>query len=1263
MKKSLMALLCVAYFAIATPLWVRDDSMTTTTNRYRGLCVIDSSKVWIVGENGLAWKRRGGVHSHSWKDMSDSLPDRHQYYHLNDVCFVDTSTGWIVGQCKYDTTVNDTVYKKYQGIIYRTINGGSSWSIQTPPGFDDPPTPFLKAQFASGSYGYVTCGNGIVIKTEDGGQTWEKTTSDPWNDNNNESVWYGGLKVVDASNLWVAGDAFGILSKSTNGGNSWTSYQPSGFAQSYTFPQGATAPYGTRLANFDVDLTSMSNMRVGLSYGKVGVTTNGGTSWSVESWESQPVWFRDVAVDTSSDFHGVGNYRVVNQEGNHKHNVWDEKHNQMFNNASFYSVDVSQNNIGYATGQEYSVPLWYCPTVIQRYEPVGFVFDTVYVVNSDSIIIVKWHTTFENNTDYWKVGHERMTPLYHGYSPHPNVDAAGFCTTTTSYECTLDVHIADCRYHYISLLLYTNDPQYNPPYFLMYGPREESLTWIADTSRLDTVSTFTVADRANDQGGALALTWNKVDNATTYRIGRSEYATGPFWLAHTASGPTDTTWIDTLALQNGKSYYYIAQACDGWARHFSWPSNTISGVPADDSTPAPPSFITSGCYLDTSHNHIRLEWNAVSNTPDVAGYWVCPIPPGESDYNLSHASPIDRTIYYMPVDSAWQGWCIFYVAAMDYSGNISNWGGPCSIYVNTNIDTSSSDKATAYNNGRKMVRYEDTIWVCYESGGTVYVKKSTDNGSTWSSRMQIGSGYQPCIGINVDSEQEIALLGVAWWAQGTNDTIYFSKHNSGTSWSTPAAIATSSNDLGSPSIVIDDDDYCYLTYPDNTTIKYTRFDIDKCNPHTPDSVGQGSSPSIGQMVNALGYPEVHVAWESSSSVKYRSKTLSSGWNSTENLLTNGKRPFLEVVGAAVHVVCDSSGEEIWHSKTVYSEGGHSWTSTEVSNTTDNSKYATITGGNAIAWVEELRDNKEIYYSTYDAKDGWSDEANISETSNNSNYAHIAEKQTGSSTKLFFVWTENNSAPYDIMFRWQILTDEGEASDADLPFYVAECGEEQPSGFTVERDGYIHYGRESYKRIDYGSPYLEYQFEMLNPERDYALAVFAYHENTSATPITIHIDNQQIGAVSVPSSQLLVHKEMIPLALLEDSTLQLKVNGNNAISAIIALYEYEHESTKGTSGPQAYDEKQFAGKLMLQMPNPVVRRTLMKYEIPIGEAAKIKIYDITGALRREIVLPSKHTGQVLWDVKDNIGRKLAMGVYFCRLETADRSITEKVVFLR
>jgi photosystem II stability/assembly factor-like uncharacterized protein len=281
MSKSLMALLCVAHFAIATPLWVKDHVSPVGTNRYRSVCVIDSSTAWMVGENGTVRKRTGGVHSHTWTQITN-LPQGYQNYHFNDAFFINAATGWIVGEYKHDTGVADTF--KYRGVIYKTADSGDSWSVQTPANIaNDPPTPFLKVQFASGSYGYVTCGNGIVIKTVNGGQTWDKTASDPWSEDNNESVWYGGLKVIDNQNLWVSGDAFGILAKSTNGGDSWTTYQPDSFSQSYTFPQGAAAPHGTRLANFGLEGINMSNMRVGLSYGKVGITTDG-VNWSKEDW-------------------------------------------------------------------------------------------------------------------------------------------------------------------------------------------------------------------------------------------------------------------------------------------------------------------------------------------------------------------------------------------------------------------------------------------------------------------------------------------------------------------------------------------------------------------------------------------------------------------------------------------------------------------------------------------------------------------------------------------------------------------------------------------------------------------------------------------------------------------------------------------------------------------------------------------------------------------------------------------------------------------
>jgi len=719
--------------------------------------------------------------------------------------------------------------------------------------------------------------------------------------------------------------------------------------------------------------------------------------------------------------------------------------------------------------------------------------------------------------------------------------------------------------------------------------------------------------------------------------------------------------LDTDGLQNGKSYYYIVQANDGCVSHISLPSSTVSAAPIDNIKPPKPDSL-KGEYLQVE-NLIRLQWQPPSNTPDVAGYWVCPIAPGASDQILNHASPIEHTIFYVPVDSTWQGWCEFFVAAMDYSGNISDWSDPCSVYVVTTIDTSTSSQATAENIGRNMVRIVNDIWVCYESNGVVYVKKSTDNGKSWSSRMTIGNGYYLCINLNVNDVQFLPP-GIAWLAQGTNDTIYFSKYVSGTSWSTPTAIVTSSN-LGPPSIAIGNDQYCYLTYADDSIIKYTRFNISFPFPHAPDSVGQGSRPSIGHMASGSGYPEVHIAWESSSNIKYRAKTLSSGWSSTENIFANGKRPCLEVVGSVVHVVCDSCSTDIYHCKIQYSLFGHTWTTRQVSNTNDNFKYAVITGGNACAWVEELSGNKEIYHSYYNAENGWSTPVNTSETSDHSNYPDITHKQTQSETKLYFVWTEGDNSPYDIKFKWSILgggSRGGKEDDPDLPFYVANCGEERASGFNLRREGYIQYGKEPYERIDYDSEYLKYQFEMLQPKKEYAIEAYLYHEGNNNLPLTIKVDNTQIAQISLPGNELVVRKEMLPSPLYNDECVDLKINGNNAVSGILVIYEYEGDE-KSSGGPQTQEIVQL-NKLLFDgiYPNPMKGNKNLKLAFNTLYARKlsIKLYDVTGRLTQEVYNGTMKKGQHEILVRTD---EMAAGIYFMRVESENDIITEKFILLR
>ena len=65
---------------------------------------------------------------------------------LNDVYFLDSSTGFAVGYC---------------GTIIKTMNGGEDWEVLNSGVFDD----FYGVFFANYNYGMAVGTNGVIIKT------------------------------------------------------------------------------------------------------------------------------------------------------------------------------------------------------------------------------------------------------------------------------------------------------------------------------------------------------------------------------------------------------------------------------------------------------------------------------------------------------------------------------------------------------------------------------------------------------------------------------------------------------------------------------------------------------------------------------------------------------------------------------------------------------------------------------------------------------------------------------------------------------------------------------------------------------------------------------------------------------------------------------------------------------------------------------------------------------------------------------------------
>ena len=101
----------------------------------------------------------GTVKAQQWRELHTGVTED-----LYDICCIDTSTVFVCGQ---------------NGVILKTTDGGESWEEK----YRQPGCQMIKICFVNPQVGYVLCDSNIstyshtwsLLKTEDGGETWQRT--------------------------------------------------------------------------------------------------------------------------------------------------------------------------------------------------------------------------------------------------------------------------------------------------------------------------------------------------------------------------------------------------------------------------------------------------------------------------------------------------------------------------------------------------------------------------------------------------------------------------------------------------------------------------------------------------------------------------------------------------------------------------------------------------------------------------------------------------------------------------------------------------------------------------------------------------------------------------------------------------------------------------------------------------------------------------------------------------------------------------------
>lgn len=203
--------------------WARANLPTNAPVRVCGLSVVNQNVVYASGTNipgdppRMMKTTDGGGAWHAW-DMSPHATI------LIDCFFTDDQHGWVVGGI---AQVADPNRSDLRPVVLETNDGGRNWIDRVATIRDT--FPFgewgWKIQFLDAQVGFVSLENfdaGAILRTSDGGATWERmAVNDPQGNANLE-----GIGFVDPLNGWVGGwgtadFSGGFSSATSDGGSTW----------------------------------------------------------------------------------------------------------------------------------------------------------------------------------------------------------------------------------------------------------------------------------------------------------------------------------------------------------------------------------------------------------------------------------------------------------------------------------------------------------------------------------------------------------------------------------------------------------------------------------------------------------------------------------------------------------------------------------------------------------------------------------------------------------------------------------------------------------------------------------------------------------------------------------------------------------------------------------------------------------------------------------------------------------------------------------
>lgn len=187
--------------------------------------------------------------SQTWQPLTSILVNGNNQ-RFDDVFFLNENLGWAANG--------------YYSAVYKTIDGGVNWTLQTTGAMLGGAHYFRNIEFLDENIGFLGTLNQKFYKTTDGGNTWNLVTNITPN-----PMAICGLDCVGTSTVYGCGAYFtpAHVIKSTDSGNTWQFIDMSAYA---------TALVDINFINENVGFVSGSNANGGV----ILKTTDGGITWT-----------------------------------------------------------------------------------------------------------------------------------------------------------------------------------------------------------------------------------------------------------------------------------------------------------------------------------------------------------------------------------------------------------------------------------------------------------------------------------------------------------------------------------------------------------------------------------------------------------------------------------------------------------------------------------------------------------------------------------------------------------------------------------------------------------------------------------------------------------------------------------------------------------------------------------------------------------------------------------------------------------------------